>query len=102
MFCYKYGNFLRINEIRTFSDCYLNYSLIYIQSLTGSIIIDLIQNGNRYNSIVNIFKYPSNQVLFEHKEKNNNSLHSLFYNNNEVLKVQDTRDFDIWSKIDYR
>ena len=79
MFCYKYGNFLRINEIRTFSDCYLSYSIIYIQSLIGSMIIDLIQNGNRYNSIINIFKYPSNQVLFENKNKNNNSSHLLFY-----------------------
>ncbi|CAF1030053.1 unnamed protein product [Rotaria sordida] len=104
MFCYKYGNFLRINEIRTFSDYYLSYSLIYMQSLIGSIIIDLIQNGNRYNSIINIFKHPSNQILFNNKEKNNNSLHSLFYktDNNESLKVQDTRDFDIWPKIDYR
>jgi hypothetical protein len=101
MFCYKYGNFLRINEIRTFSDCYLSYSLIYIQSLIGSIIIDLIQHGNRYNSIINIFKYPSNQVLFDNKDKTNNSLHSLFYNNDK-FKLQDTRDFDIWSKIDYR
>ncbi|CAF2654772.1 unnamed protein product [Rotaria sp. Silwood2] len=104
MFCYKYGNFLRINEIRTFSDYYLSYSLIYMQSLIGSIIIDLIQNGNRYNSIMNIFKHPSNQILFDNKEKNNNSLHSLFYktDNNELLKLQDTRDFDIWPKIDYR
>jgi len=104
MFCYKYGNFLRINEIRTFCDCYLSYSLIYIQSLIGSLIIDLIQNGNRYNSIVNIFKYPANQILFDNKEKNNHSLHSLFYktDNNDVLKLQDTRDFDIWPKVDYR
>ncbi|CAF1398306.1 unnamed protein product [Adineta steineri] len=105
MFCYKYGNFLRINEIRTFSDCYLSYSLIYIQSLIGSIIIDLIQNGNRYNSIAKLLKYSSSQVLFDHKQKNkNNSLHSLFYktDNNDVLKIQDTRDFDIWPKIDYR
>jgi len=101
MFCYKYGNFLRINEIRTFSDCYLSYSLTYIQSLIGSIIIDLIQNGNRYNSIVNTFKYSSSQVLFDNKEKNNNSLHSLFYKN-DVFKLQDTRDYDIWPKIDYR
>ncbi|CAF1050208.1 unnamed protein product [Rotaria sp. Silwood1] len=104
MFCYKYGNFLRINEIRTFSDYYLSYSLIYIQSLIGSIIIDLIQNGNRYNAIMNVFKHSSSQILFDNKEKNNNSLHSLFYktDNNETLKLQDTRDFDIWPKIDYR
>jgi hypothetical protein len=104
MFCYKYGNFLRINEIRTFCDCYLSYSIIYIQSLIGSIIIDLIQNGNRYNSIMNIFKYPSNQILFDNREKNNYSLHSLFYktDNTDVLKLQDTRDFDIWPKVDYR
>ncbi len=98
MFCYKYGNFLRINEIRTFSDYYLSYSLIYIQSLIGSIIIDLIQNGNRYNSIMNIFKYSSNQILFHNKK----SLHELFYNNDNEIKLQDTRDFDIWPKIDYR
>lgn len=101
MFCYKYGNFLRINEIRTFSDCYLSYSLIYIQSLAGSIVIDLIQNGNRYNSIVNVLKSSTNQVLFNHKEKNKNSFQSLFYNNDKI-KLQDTRDFDVWPKIDYR
>ena len=104
MFCYKYGNFLRINEIRTFADSYLNYSLIYIQSLVGAIVIDLIQNGNRYTSIVNILKASSNCILFDNKEKNNNSLHSLFYkaDNCDLSRLQDTRDFDIWSKIDYR
>ena len=101
MFCYKYGNFLRINEIRTFSDSYLSYSLIYIQSLVGALIVDLIQNGNRYQSIENIFKHPTNQVLFDQKEKRSESFRTLFYQN-EMLKVQDTRDFDIWSKIDYR
>lgn len=104
MFCYKYGNFLRINEIRTFSDYYLAYSLSYIQSLIGSIVIDLIQNGNRYNSIANILKYPSSQILFDNKDKNTSSICSLFYkaNNSDALKVQDTRDFDIWPKVDYR
>ncbi|UJR37411.1 hypothetical protein I4U23_030115 [Adineta vaga] len=104
MFCYKYGNFLRINEIRTFSDCYLTYSLIYIQSIIGSMVVDLIQNGNRYDSIANILKHPFNQVLFDHKQKYKQSLHGLFYkaNNNDEYKVQDTRDFDIWPKVDYR
>jgi hypothetical protein len=97
MFCYKYGNFLRINEIRTFSDCYLSYSLIYIQSLIGTMVIDLISNGYRYQSIGNIFKNSSNQVLFDQKDK----IRALFYPN-ELIKVQDTRDFDVWSKIDYR
>jgi len=97
MFCYKYGNFLRINEIRTFSDCYLSYSLTYIQSLIGAMVIDVMQSGNRYHSIVNIFKNSSNQVLFDQKDK----MRSLFYHN-DTLKVQDTRDFDVWSKIDYR
>lgn len=104
MFCYKYGNFLRINEIRTFSDLYLSYSLIYLQSLIGATAVDLIQNGNRYQSISTIFKYPSNQLLFDHKQKNKHSLRPLFYKTdpNNVLKVQDTRDLDIWPKIDYR
>jgi hypothetical protein len=97
MFCYKYGNFLRINEIRTFSDCYLSYSLTYIQSLIGAMVIDVMQSGNRYYSIVNIFKNSSNQVLFDQKD----IMRSLFYHN-DTLKVQDTRDFDVWSKIDYR
>jgi N-terminal acetyltransferase B complex non-catalytic subunit len=97
MFCYKYGNFLRINEIRTFSDCYLSYSLTYIQSLIGAMVIDVMQSGNRYHSIVNIFKNSSNQVLFDQKD----IMRSLFYHN-DTLKVQDTRDFDVWSKIDYR
>ncbi|CAF1987701.1 unnamed protein product [Rotaria magnacalcarata] len=104
MFCYKYGNFLRINEIRAFSDYYLSFSIIYIQSLIGSIIIDLIQNGDRYHSIVGLFKHTSNQGLFEHRDKNNHSLRSLFYKNanSDLFKLQDTRDFDVWSKIDHR
>lgn len=96
MFCYKYGNFLRIHEIRTFSDCYLSESLIYIQSLVGVMVVDLIQNGNRYQSISQIFKSTMNPMLFDQKP-----LRSLFYRN-DTHKVQDTRDFDIWSKIDYR
>ncbi|CAF1638386.1 unnamed protein product [Adineta ricciae] len=104
MFCYKYGNFLRINEIRIFSDCYLSYSLIYFQALIGALVVDFIQNGNRYRSISTLLKHPSNQVLFEHKQKNKQSLHGLFYktNTNEVYRVQDTRDYDIWPKIDHR
>ena len=104
MFCYKYGNFLRINEIRTFSDCYLSYSLVYFQSLIGSIVIDLIQNGNRYQSIVNLLKSSDSQLIFENKLKLNFSLRSMFYKNeeNETFKLQDTRDFDIWPKVDFR
>ena len=104
MFCYKYGNFLRINEIRTFSDCYLSYSLIYMQSLLGTIIVDLIQNGNRYTTIGNIFKYQYDRVLFEKKQTLNYTLRSLFYqtDSDESLKLQDTRDFDVWPKIDYQ
>jgi hypothetical protein len=104
MFCYKYGNFLRINEIRTFSDCYLSLSLIYMQSLIGSLVIDLIQNGNRYQSIGNILGSSLHQALFENKSKDNQSLHSGFFktNNHNVSKLQDTRDFDIWPKIDHR
>lgn len=104
MFCYKYGNFLRINEIRTFSDYYLSYSLIYMQSLIGSIVIDIMQNGNRYNSLANLFKHSSTQALFDHKEKYKKSLRPIFYKteNNDLIKLQDTRDFDIWPKIDYR
>ena len=96
MFCYKYGNFLRIHEIRTFSDCYLSDSLIYVQSVVGTIVVDVIQNGNRYHSIGQVFKNLSNRILFEQK-----SIRSLFYRN-ETFKVQDTRDFDMWSKIDHR
>ena len=104
MFCYKYGNFLRINEIRTFSDGYLSWSLTYMQSTIGSMVIDLIQNGNRYASIATIFKYPYNQVLFEKKQKTNHSLQAFFYKTdaNQTSKVQDTRDFDIWPKMDHR
>ena len=102
MFCYKYGNFLRINEIRTFSDSYLSLSLIYFQSLIGSIIVDLIQNGHRYASIGTIFKDSPSQTLFDnHHLKANPSFQNLFYKN-EQIKLQDTRDFDIWPKIDHR
>ena len=104
MFCYKYGNFLRINEIRTFADCYLSWSLTYMQSTIGSMVVDLIQNGNRYASIGTIFNYPYNQVLFDKKQKSNHSLQSLFYkaDANQTTKLQDTRDLDIWPKMDHR
>lgn len=87
MFCYKYGNFLRINEIRIFAEQYLNNTLISIQGSIGSLAIDLIADGNRYQTIGNILQSNTNKDLFE-----------KFTNGN----IQDTRDFDIWSKIDYR
>jgi len=88
MFCYKYGNFLRINEIRLFAEQYLNNTLISIQGAIGSIAVDLIVEGNRYQNIANVLQSNTNQSLFE-----------KFSNENII---QDTRDFDIWSKIDYR
>ncbi|CAF0784058.1 unnamed protein product [Didymodactylos carnosus] len=99
MYCYKYGNFQRINEIRMFSDYYLTYSHTYVYSLIASIIVDLVHYGNTYQTIMNILKQLQNKILFK-----SNSIKLLFLSSdqNPTQQLQDTRDFDIWTKIDFR